>query len=81
MMTLEMITTFMGWCLVVNGVMLLVAALAVMAFRAPVMRLHGKLFGLSEDDLARAYFEYFAHYKIIILVFNLVPYLVLKLFT
>ena len=80
-MTVDLVTTLLGWCLVINVVMMIVAAVAVMVFRAPVMRMHGKLFGLSEDDFARAYFSYFAHYKIVVLVFNLAPYVVVKLLT
>lgn len=50
-----------------------------MVFCALAMRMYGKLFSLSEDNLARAYFSYFSHYKIVVLVFNLVPYVVLNL--
>lgn len=53
----------------------------LMVFCALAMRMYGKLFSLSEDNLARAYFSYFSHYKIVVLVFNLVPYVVLKLLT
>ena len=40
---------------------------------------HQKWFGLSELDLQREYFRYLANYKILTLVFNLVPYLALRL--
>ena len=42
---------------------------------------HGKMFGLSEADLSRQYFQYVANYKIAIVVFNLVPYIALVLMT
>jgi hypothetical protein len=34
---------------------------------------------LSEVDLLRAYFQYMAQYKIVVLVFFLAPYVALKL--
>ena len=52
-----------------------------MVFCVLAMRMYGKLFSLSEDNLARVYFSYFSHYKIVVLVFNLVPYVVLNLLT
>lgn len=36
------------------------------------------MFGLSQDDLSRAYFQYLAQYKIAIFVLNIAPYLALK---
>jgi Family of unknown function (DUF6868) len=36
------------------------------------------MFGLSEADLSRAYFQYLAQYKIAIFVLNLVPYVALE---
>jgi hypothetical protein len=45
----------------------------------PIKRLHAKMFGLSEEDLSRAYFQYLAQYKIAIFVFNLAPYLALRI--
>ena len=78
-MTIEMLTTALGWCLAINIVLLGFAALVVTGFRSLVLHIHGKLFGLSDDDLVKGYFQYLANYKIAIIVFNLVPYVVLKL--
>jgi hypothetical protein len=47
--------------------------------RRAISRLHGKMFALSEADLARAYFQYLAQYKIAIFMFNIVPYIALRL--
>ncbi len=37
------------------------------------------MFGLDEKDLNRAYFQYLAQFKILIIVFNVTPYIALKL--
>jgi hypothetical protein len=37
------------------------------------------MFGLDDTDLSRAYFQYLAQYKILIFVFNLMPYLALRI--
>lgn len=77
--SLEAIRAFLGWCTVLNMGLLIFASLTLMALGEPVKKLHGRMFGLSEEDLSRAYFQYLAQYKIAIFVFNLVPYLALRL--
>ena len=78
-MTPDTLASFFGWCTIINAAGLLLAALALLGMRGPITRIHAKMTGLSEADLARAYFQFLSHYKIAILVFNLVPYFALKL--
>ena len=79
MIASEALTGLLGWCTVINfGVLLVTSAMLILA-RGSMSRTHGKMFGLDETDLARAYFQYLAQYKIAVLVFNLAPYLALKL--
>jgi hypothetical protein len=77
--SLETARATLAWCAVLNIGLLLAAALAVILVGGPIKRLHAKMFGLSEDDLSRAYFQYLAQYKIAIFVFNLAPYLALRI--
>ncbi len=77
MSSLETIRAFLGWCTVINMGLLIIAAIVAGPMRGVVSRIHAKMYGLSEVDLARAYFQYLAHYKIAIFVFNLVPYIAL----
>jgi hypothetical protein len=64
---------------VLNLGLLILASLAVTLAGGPIRQLHARMFGLSENDLSRAYFQYLAHYKIAIFVFNLAPYLALRI--
>ncbi|MBJ21418.1 MAG: hypothetical protein GY910_12380 [bacterium] len=77
--SLDSITRFLGWCSVINIGILGLAALAVATMRGMMTRIHGKLSGLGEGDLERAYFQYLAQYKIALFVFNLVPYFALRI--
>ncbi len=79
MNSLETLTAVLGWCTVLNSVLLALAALLTMAMRDSMIRIHARMFGVSEADLLRAYFQYMARYKIAILVLNLTPYLALKI--
>ena len=78
-MTLEQFTVFMGWNAAIQVGMLAIAALFLMAFSDWATRIHGAMFGLDAATLKVSYFNYVAGYKIIILVFCVVPYLVLRL--
>ena len=60
-------------------VFLIVASISVMLMRNTMIGIHGKMFGLDSVDLSRAYFQYIAQYKIVIFVFNIVPYIALKI--
>ena len=79
MMTLETLTTFLGWCTLLNMGVLAFTAIVLGVMRGPISRLHGQLSGLSEADLSRAYFQYQAQYKIVVLAFNFVPYMALRI--
>ena len=79
MTTIESLTTFFGWCAVINFSVLIIATLSMLALQDMMIRIHSNLFSLREDDLRRAYFDYLARYKIAIFIFNLAPYAALKL--
>ncbi|WP_078459044.1 DUF6868 family protein [Solemya velum gill symbiont] len=41
--------------------------------------IHSKLFGVQKEGLDAMYFNFLANYKLAIFIFNLVPYLALKI--
>ena len=81
MVTLESITTVLGWCSVINLGILIVAAIALVPMRGLIISVHSKMFNLSEEHLSAAYLQYMAQYKLAIFVLNLVPYIALKIVT
>lgn len=79
MHSLETLVTFLAWCTTINLVVLVMTGLAMLTVRRPLAGLHARIFGLSEADISRAYFQYLALYKIAFIVFNLAPYLALRI--
>ena len=79
MTSLETLAAFLGWCTLINMGMLIFASLAMVSMRETMTKMHTSMFGLDDADLARAYFQYLAQYKILVVVFNLVPYLALRI--
>lgn len=63
----------------VNFGLLAFSALVVVVFKKQVCSLHGKMFGLSEEVVRLVCYVYVAAYKILIIVFNLVPLLALNM--
>jgi hypothetical protein len=78
-MTLEALTTFFGWMAVINIAYLGVASLLMMGIPTFMMSMHQRMFGVDEKDLKLSYFNWVANYKIVAMVFSIVPYIALKL--
>jgi len=76
---IELIREFLGWCSVINIGLGLFSVIFMIFLRDPISRIHSKMFNLDEADLSRGYFQFLAQYKIITIIFNIVPYLVLKI--
>jgi len=78
-MDINEITTFFGWCSVINMCIYMVSALFIIGFRDFTMSLHSKLVKMDVAELPSLYFKYLGNYKIAILIFNLTPYIALIL--
>ena len=79
-MSIEEMAAILGWCTVVNFCLLLLSMIVLMFFKNPVQAIHAKMSGLSTDDLNRLYFQYMGRFKTLWIVFNLTPYLVIRIF-
>ena len=79
---MELLTTareLLGWCAVLNIGLLSLSTLMVVGLGGSMRSLHSRLFAMTDAELNRAYFQYLALYKIAFLVFNLAPYLALRI--
>jgi uncharacterized protein DUF6868 len=76
---IELIGEFLGWCSIINIGLGLFSVIFMIFLRDPISRIHSKMFNLDAADLSRAYFQFLAQYKILTIIFNIVPYLVLKI--
>ena len=77
-MEIESLTTFLGWCTVINFGILILASLFIAGARGWVIGIHSWMFGVSESELSGMYLQYLGNYKIATLVLNLAPYCALK---
>lgn len=77
-MNIESLTAFLGWCTLVNFILLVLATVILVLFKDFAAGIHSKLLGLDKDELQSEYFRYLANYKVMVVVFNLVPWFVLR---
>lgn len=73
------IANLLGWCTLLNCGLLIFSSLMLVVFLKPVSQLHARLFDLDPTELKMSYFRFLANYKVLIIVFNLVPYLALRI--
>lgn len=80
-MNLESLQSFFGWCSLINYTILLVWAVAMLLARTHVYNLHRKWFPLSDAELDRCVYICVGVYKILVVTFNVVPWIVLRFLT
>ncbi|MCP4195454.1 MAG: hypothetical protein GY768_33055 [Planctomycetaceae bacterium] len=78
-MTVEQLVSFFGWCTVINGLVVLVWGLAIMTMSQAMAKVHARMLHVSEQQMMPLYLQWISQYKLLILVFNLAPYLALKI--
>lgn len=78
-MTVDQLTAVLGWATVVNFGILALIGVMLLALRGTIVPIHARMFGLTEEDVNRAYFQYLSNYKILTFVFCLAPYIALRL--
>ncbi len=78
-MNIETIPEFLGWCTVINFGLMAFGLVKLLLIRDWASGVHTKMFGLDEASVRGAYFQYFVNYKIAVLVFNLGPYIALRI--
>lgn len=79
MMSIDQLQNFFAFCTVINIGIFAFSAIMLLLFKNRISEIHAKMFGINKDNLTIQYFKYLSHYKIAIIVFNLVPYLALSL--
>jgi len=78
-MSVETLREFFLWCTIIN-VSLLVVSFGICAgfgLGDWIYRMHGRFFSMSRESFNVAIYAFLGLYKILIFVFNLVPYIAL----
>ena len=78
-MTINIIQNTLLWCAIINAGLLLFSFLMFVFARNLTYRFHGRWFKMSEDHFNSVIYATLGCYKILIFVFNIVPYIALRI--
>ena len=76
-MDIQALTRFFMWCTIINGAMLVLSAIMIMLAQDFVYRKHSKWFTIPRETFNVAIYSFLGFFKIVFIVFNLVPYVAL----
>lgn len=76
-MDISMLKEFFMWMTVINLLLFMWSAIMCMALKNFIVRFHGRLFGLSPEAIKASLYGFLGVYKIVFIVFVLVPWLAL----
>ena len=79
MNSIKTLATFLGWCTIINFGILLFSGLAWMLVNEGVSQLGASMMGLTAQEVKVAFFNGVMVYRAGIFLFNLVPYIALKI--
>ncbi|GAC09189.1 DUF6868 family protein [Paraglaciecola chathamensis] len=74
-----LLSEIFGWMSLINVGVLSAASLALIWWGDKITSIHSRLFGVPVPRLKSMYMNYLAQYKLLIFVFNLIPYIALKI--
>ena len=74
-MDIEKLQEFFFWCMLVNFGIYALTAILILIFHNTVLKIQRKMFRLDEETVSKAVYRYLANYKLLITVFNFVPWI------
>ena len=76
-MTIEQITALFQWMTIINAGIFIISALLVMLLKRHIIRWHGNLFGIQEHVVSSMIYGYLGLFKVLLILFNIVPWIAL----
>jgi len=76
-MDIQILTKFFMWCSIINGALLILSALLLTFMQDFIYSLHSKWFHIPRETFSVIIYSFLGGYKILFIVFNLVPYVAL----
>lgn len=76
-MTIETLTRFLMWCTILNGCLYAFSAIMLVAAPGWAYRMQSRWFPISREAFNVAIYSFLGLFKILFLVFNVVPFVAL----
>ena len=78
-MTTQELQEFLMWCSILNSGLLMSWFLIITMAGGWVHRIHGRWFNLSRERFDAIHYQQIGNFKVVIMVFNVTPYVALLL--
>jgi hypothetical protein len=79
--TLNLIAAVLGWCMVVNYGTLFLWMIFIMFAKLWTYTVHNRWFNITEEEFYATHYRLMGQFKLNIMLFNLAPYLALRIVT
>lgn len=79
MINFNELTALLGWCCVINLMILSFTTLMLVLCQSWICKVHSRLLNIKVESLPELYFKYLANYKVLVMLLNVSPYLSLKI--
>ena len=76
-MDIQTLTTFFMWCTILNVALLLLSSLMCICAGDWAYQIQSKLFSISRETFNVVIYSFIALYKLLVMVFILIPYIAL----
>ena len=73
-MDIQTLTAFFKWCTIINGILLIFSVAVFIVAPDLVYQIHGAMFPMEREVFDAIIYAFLGFFKILFLVFNLVPY-------
>ena len=80
-MELEALKAFFMWCTIINGSLLVFWSLWLIATPTLVYRLQSRWFPMPRETWNVVIYSFLGFFKLVVIVFNLVPFIALSIMT
>jgi len=78
-MDIQTLSSFFMWCTILNACLLVFSFLMLAYAGDFVYRMHGKWFPMPQERFNGVVYSFIGLYKILLIVFNLVPWIALEI--
>ncbi len=80
-MDIDQVKEFLMWCSIINISLLTISGLMMICLGGLAYRIHSKLFGISREAFNVMLYSFLGAYKILVIMFNVVPWIALLIVT
>ncbi len=78
-MDINLLARFFAWCTIINAGLLIFSFLLFLVAGDFIYKLHSRWFSMPRETFNVTYYAFIGIYKLMVFVFNLVPWIALKI--